>query len=329
MATKLAPRSPYVPLEFPSTLPFPIHSLAAKGELKELKVSVQKNQAFFARLETDEAGSMSATVTSSHSSKASSIGQETREEEGQATSGFSIDIRNCHGMTALHGACYFGKVDTVDYLIALGADVNSFSHFGASVLSLSSCPSNVSLMAPSTSRRDSVYTKPQRARLWATPLHFAASNGHKAVVHSLLAHGADERLLDYKDNTPAQVARLQNHKKTAAILEQAALDRYKTSQEALVVGSGGTNAALHAYGNAHAAPPVTLADLKRSETLGKLKKEGTRSMPRLFHRKSEKAATTIESNVGHARKSKSKPHVAYEPLTASHSSEALAKDQLT
>lgn len=102
---------------------------------------------------------------------------------------FSPNIFNKYGVTPLHSACYFGHTDIVKLLLEKKADVNAFSK----------------------SRDNSTF---------ATPLHYAAVSGSKAVIAMLLSYGANPFLKDHKGYTPYDVALLQMHKRTALFLMQ-------------------------------------------------------------------------------------------------------------
>lgn len=83
-----------------------------------------------------------------------------------------VDVKNIHGMTPLHGACFFGRYKTVCFLLEHGADIASI------------------------------------ARHSATPLHYAALSGDARTVEALIQAGADHQIKDSHGCTPLQIARL-------------------------------------------------------------------------------------------------------------------------
>lgn len=108
---------------------------------------------------------------------------------------FNIDVYNEYGATPLHACCFIGNLEICNYLISLGADVNAIT-----------CRSDL---------------------MWMTPLHIAAAFGHKPIILSLLTHGADPYIKDYKGFTAYQIAKMQNHKKTAALIKSFVYEALK------------------------------------------------------------------------------------------------------
>lgn len=187
-----------MPFAPPSMLPYPIHSPAAKGELSELKWAVGMNRKYF-----------------------------DAHKESQFK--FDIDVRNRHGMTALHGACYYGRLDVVKWLVLReGANVNAMNSLddgyqSNSLVNLKDQPSH-------------------SYKSFASCLHYAAANGHKTIVQFLIENGAECSQVDYKGHTALQVAKMNNHKKTASLIEYHMIKKRENS--VLYIGSGGTNTAM-------------------------------------------------------------------------------------
>ncbi len=82
-------------------------------------------------------------------------------------------------MTALHFAAIHGNRRIVGLLVASGAVMNARNNNGCAV---SACGESAECRQPSPRRR-----LPCRA----TPLHYAAGEGHSASVAELLLRGAD------------------------------------------------------------------------------------------------------------------------------------------
>ena len=114
-------------------------------------------------------------------------------------------------MTPLHGACYFGRFECCEFLIKEGADINAYSYFGKSIFqsNLTNEPTEPSAVSKILKYQE----EPKHTSKWATPLHFAASNGHKDICLLLLECGADGQARDYKGYTACQIAKLQSTRK--------------------------------------------------------------------------------------------------------------------
>lgn len=111
------------------------------------------------------------------------------------------------GVLPLHAACAGGNDLVVNLLIKHGADVN----------------------APRLPRRYSDRSRDSAAPIvgtsGATPLHFAAANGHASVVRTLLIHGAHPNRPDKHGITPEIIARQNGWIECADILASEMLAR--------------------------------------------------------------------------------------------------------
>ncbi|KAG2128038.1 uncharacterized protein EDB93DRAFT_1185485 [Suillus bovinus] len=112
------------------------------------------------------------------------------------------------GVLPLHAACAGGNDLVVDLLIKYGADVNA-----------SRLPRRYSDRS-----RDSA-AAPIVGTSGATPLHFAAANGHASVVRTLLMHGAHPNRPDKHGITPEIIARQNGWIECADILASEMLAR--------------------------------------------------------------------------------------------------------
>ncbi|KAG0704742.1 hypothetical protein DFH29DRAFT_827550 [Suillus ampliporus] len=113
------------------------------------------------------------------------------------------------GVLPLHAACAGGNDLVVDLLIQYGADVNA-----------SRLPRRYSDRS-----RDSA--APIVGTSGATPLHFAAANGHASVVRTLLIHGAHPNRPDKHGITPEIIARQNGWIECADILAREILSRVR------------------------------------------------------------------------------------------------------
>ena len=182
-----APVSVKLTMKFPMYAPLHVH--ASLGNLEELKKNHRKNIEIFNSFLNLDGGI----------------------QQPRASTPYSIDIRNKHGMTSLHCASYYGRINTMFYLLEQGSDVNAFSTFGYSIhqsaSSMVDAPENVAKNATT------------QTRIWANALHFAASNGHRNAVILLLNRGIDPLALDFKGYSASQIALMHGHKRTAEIID--------------------------------------------------------------------------------------------------------------
>lgn len=103
--------------------------------------------------------------------------------------------KTIEGDSPLHVAAREGRTETVDALLADGADPNAKANPGVTGV-------------PNL-----------KADMGDTPLHVAAGKGRAAVVTALLVAAADRNAKDIKGRTPLHVAAESGHTRAAALLE--------------------------------------------------------------------------------------------------------------
>ncbi len=94
-----------------------------------------------------------------------------------------LDIPNQLGITPLHYACYFGSRKVIDFLLDLGANINS------------------------TDQENN------------TSLHYAINSGCTKTVKKMLIRGANKNIKNIEGKTPYDVAKQMNNQEMANILK--------------------------------------------------------------------------------------------------------------
>lgn len=123
------------------------------------------------------------------------------------------------GFAPLSLAVFFGYAETVDTLLAAGADVNAASRETMKVTPLASA---------SAARRNDIArvliahgaNVNAKADNDFTPLHDAAANGNFELVKVLLENGADGNAMTKDNKTPLAYAADHNHDEIVALLKQ-------------------------------------------------------------------------------------------------------------
>jgi ankyrin repeat protein len=95
-----------------------------------------------------------------------------------------LDIPNQLGITPLHYACYFGSRKVIDFLLDLGANINS------------------------TDQENN------------TSLHYAINSGCTKTVKKMLIRGANKNTKNQEGKTPYDVAKQMNNQEMANILKK-------------------------------------------------------------------------------------------------------------
>lgn len=151
-----------------------------------------------------------------------------------------LDARDAAGSTLLHHAAAFGSLDTMAFLIDVGADVNAKNRRGTTPLHWAvHDEAKVRLLLK---HKAGVNVRQAEGR---TPLYQAASLGHAtAVVRLLLAHGADPNLALVNGRTPLMAAASRGDVEAIGLLldAKAAVDvRNGAGETALILAAGDGN----------------------------------------------------------------------------------------
>jgi ankyrin repeat protein len=152
------------------------------------------------------------------------------EADAASAKAFSAD-----GSTALHRACYWGQVPVARLLLDNGADPNAVTQDDFLQIAPLGCAVATADVPNPSDDEDVVLELVElliarganvngRRRDGLTALHSAAWRGHRRVLQTLLAQGADRTIQGYAGEGPhsgqtaAQVAESQGHDEAAALL---------------------------------------------------------------------------------------------------------------
>ena len=134
------------------------------------------------------------------------------------------------GFQALGLACFFGHLDSAEYLVKAGAPINAQSHNGLKAAPIHSAAAGgnhkivkmlLELGADPNIREQGGYT----------PLHAAAQNGDEEMIRILLYGGADLTIKSGNGKTPLDLAMEAGHEKATLLLGEGITKRFKPKVE--------------------------------------------------------------------------------------------------
>lgn len=134
------------------------------------------------------------------------------------------------GFQPLGLACFFGHLDSAEYLVKAGAPINAQSHNGLKAAPIQSAAAGghhkimkmlLELGADPNIREQGGYT----------PLHAAAQNGDEEMIRILLYGGADLTIKSNDDKTPLDLAMEAGHERASLILSEGITKRFKPKVE--------------------------------------------------------------------------------------------------
>jgi len=149
--------------------------------------------------------------------EASATGMTDRVRELAARVPALIDAVSPDGFSPLGLAAFFGREETVEFLIDEGADVNARSRNELGVAPLHSAVAARNARIVGALLGAGAQPNPAQQGGF-TPLHSAAMTGDVEIVRLLLASGADKEARSNDGKTPLAIAEEKNQKSAADLL---------------------------------------------------------------------------------------------------------------
>ncbi|XP_077977699.1 uncharacterized protein LOC144433265 [Glandiceps talaboti] len=132
-------------------------------------------------------------------------------EEALTFHKYEVDGKDCLGMTALHWAVCYERVQAIKLLIGKGARIDSSDKFGGTPLFYATGRAPNAEIAQYLIENGA--TVDYRNTNGAIPLHGAALQGNTECVKLLLKHGADPKAMDHDGKTPLDLCDAEETKK--------------------------------------------------------------------------------------------------------------------
>ena len=141
--------------------------------------------------------------------------------EPQLVSAYSED-----GYQALGLACYFGHLDSAEYLVKAGAPINSLSNneIKAAPIHSATAGGHHKVVKMLLDNRADPNIREQGGY---TPLHIAAQNGNDEMIRTLLFGGADMNIKSNNGKTPLDVATEAGHERATFLLGEGITKRFR------------------------------------------------------------------------------------------------------
>jgi len=134
------------------------------------------------------------------------------------------------GFQPLGLACYFGHIDSAEYLVKAGAPVSALSHneLGAAPIQSAAAGGHRKIVKMLLEHHADPNIREQGG---FTPLHTAAQNGDDELIRILLFGGADLLLVTDEGKTAFDLAMAGGHEKAALLLGEGVTKRFMQKRD--------------------------------------------------------------------------------------------------
>ena len=141
-----------------------------------------------------------------------------------------VNAYSVDGFQPLGLACYFGHLDSAEYLVKAGASVNALSHNNLKAAPIQSAaagghPRIVKMLLEHSADPNI------REQGGFTPLHTAAQNGDEEMIRILLYGGADLTLSSHDGKTALDLAISAGHEKATLLLGEGITKRFMQKRD--------------------------------------------------------------------------------------------------
>jgi len=141
-----------------------------------------------------------------------------------------VSTYNEDGFQPLGLACFFGHIDSAEYLVKAGAPINAHSHNEISAAPIHSAASGghrkIIKMLLENNADPNI-----REQGGHTPLHTAAQNGDEEMIRTLLYGGADLLLTNNDGKTALDLAMSAGHERATLLLGEGVTKRFPQKRE--------------------------------------------------------------------------------------------------
>ncbi|MBI3161732.1 MAG: ankyrin repeat domain-containing protein [Chloroflexi bacterium] len=187
--------------------------------LGPVMVAIYHQHAAIAEFLTEKAGSLNIF-------EAAAMGRTSQVIRHLARDAALVNAYASDGFQPLGLACFFGHIDTAEYLIKAGAPINSPSKnpLMATPIQSATAAGHAHIVILLLSHRADPNVREQGG---FTPLHAAAQNGNVEIIRSLLFSGADLSIRSKNGKNPVDMATEAGHLEAAKLLKSGITRRFR------------------------------------------------------------------------------------------------------